>query len=219
MSAFLEFFVVTFWVAPKVFWFSLKEEIKVRRLFYSNEVFAKVDCFLRSLYRFKSPYRICKSSTYGETPLTVFHEMFEKAGLSASDCFVDLGCGRGRGVLFAAAAHNCTSIGVERIAIFCEEAQKASKLMHGNTPQFFCQEIGDCDAIELGTFFYFYSLCMSEEELERSVKQLEKMKKGSKLITVSFPITEYSDHFSFESSWETTYPWGRAELFLHLKKS
>jgi len=224
MNALLEFFVLTFWITPKVLRFSFKEERKVKRLFHQNESFQKADLFLKSLYRFKNPYLICKRymkergssfvHAYGETPLTVFHQMFEKGGLKEEDCFVDLGCGRGRGVLFASLTKNCNSMGVERIPVFCEKAQST----HTKKTAFFCQEICDFD-MQLGSFFYFYALCLEEEELEAAVSQLEKMKEGSKLITVSFPVTEYSLQFELLSSWEATYPWGKTDLFLHLKKS
>ncbi len=224
IAALSEFFVLTFWITPKVLWFSFKEERKVKRLFHQNAEFKKADLSLKSSYRFKNPYRICKQHmkergssflhSYGETPLTVLDEMFEKGDLKAEDCFVDLGCGRGRGVLFASLTKNCNSIGVERISLFCEKA----KSIEAEKTQFFCQEICDFD-MQLGSFFYFYALCLEEEELELAVRQLEKMKAGSKLITVSFPLTEYSQKFKLLSSWESAYPWGKTDLFLHLKKS
>lgn len=222
MKSFFEFFFLTFWVAPKVLWFSFQEERKVARLFYHNDMFQTVDLFLHKLYRFKNPYRICKQyssmHSYGETPLTVFHEMFQKGKLSSKDCFIDLGSGRGRGVFFASALWNCHSIGIERVPFFCEEAQKAAALLPKKTPQFFCQEIRSFD-LTSGTFFYFYSLCIGEEELKLSILHLEKMQAGAKLVTVSFPITDYSTFFTLLSSWEATYPWGKTEMFLHLKKS
>ena len=217
----LEFFVLTFWITPKVLWFSYQEEKKVKKSFYSHKSFKKADLLLKSLYRFQNPYRICKKHmkergssflhAYGETPLTVFHEMFEKGSLTEKDCFVDLGSGRGRGVLFASLTKNCDSIGVERIPLFCEKANRISQ-----SAQFFCQEICDFD-MGLGSFFYFYALCLEEEELIAAISQLEKMRPGSKLVTVSFPITEYSQKFKLLSSWEATYPWGKTDLFLHSK--
>ena len=156
--------------------------------------------------------------SYGETPLTVFHEIFQKGDLSQEDCFVDLGSGRGRGVFFAATQWACHAIGVERVPYFCEKAQKISLLIQAKKTQFFCEEIGSFD-LTLGTFFYFYAICMEEEELKLSILHLEKIRPGSKLVTVSFPLTDYSDSFSLLSSWESTYPWGTAELFLHVRNS
>ena len=109
VNSFFSFLFVTFCIAPKVFLFSLSEERKVRKKFYGQVHFAKLDRWLKKLYRFHNPYVICKrflrsrraafEDAYGETPLTVFHDMFLRGELNSQDCFVDLGCGRGRGVL------------------------------------------------------------------------------------------------------------------------
>ena len=227
MRSFLEFLAIVFFVTPKVLWFAYKEEKKVHRLFYKNRSFKKLDLFFHKLYHLKNPYRICKEynrakgltscHSYGETPLTVFQEMFEKGNLKTSDSFVDLGCGRGRGVFFASSFFGCHSIGVELIPFFCKQAKEISSFAKMKKLQFFCQEMTSFD-VTLGSFFYFYALCMEEKEVALTVAHLEKMTLGSKVVSVSFPITEYSSSFSLISSWEAKYPWGKTRLFLHVKK-
>lgn len=211
-------------MTPKVFLFSFREERKVRKQFYSHNAFVVVDQLLKKLYRFKNPYTICKQflksqgascvDAYGETPLTVFHQMFSLGGLTSQDRFVDLGCGRGRGVLFASTVWNADAIGVEQIPFFCQQGEKISQIQP--KVQFFCQEM--CSfPMHLGTFFYFYGLCLDEQDLLKACVALQKMPSKAKLVTVSFPITEYISDFSLLSSWEAIYPWGKAELFLHQK--
>lgn len=153
---------------------------------------------------------------YGETPLTVFAEVFERGGLCEEDCFVDLGAGRGRGVFFAASLVQCKSIGVEEVAFFCTQAEKASWRSAAPKPFLDCRTIDQFD-MKGGSFFYFYSLCLEEDELVKTIAHLETMKKGARIVTVSVPLTEYSSLFSVSSSWTALYPWGKAELFLHTK--
>lgn len=225
MKELLSFFFLTFWVTPKVFLFAFQEEKKVRKQFYPHNNFKVVDSLLKKLYRFKNPYAVCRRflqsqgasfvNAYGETPLTVFHQMFCKGELTSKDCFVDLGCGRGRGVVFASSIWNARSIGVEQIPFFYEKAKNLTKIEP--KAQFICQEITSFD-MRLGSFFYFYGLCLEEEDLIRICTSLQKMPSKAKLVTVSFPITEYTSEFSLLSSWEATYPWGKTELFLHQKK-
>ncbi len=232
MKYFIEFFFLTFWIFPRVILFSFMEERKVRRLFYKKTAFKAADQLLKKLYYLKSSYSIYRKYAksrglssldfYGETPLTVFHQMFQNGGLSRNDCFVDLGCGRGRGVFFATTIWGCNSIGIERVPVFCKKAQEISLLLasqsHIKPPKIFCEEIGSFN-LTLGSFFYFYAICMEEEDLIASISHLEKILSGSKLITVSFPITEYSNSFSLLSSWESTYPWGKTDIFLYVKNS
>ncbi len=226
MQEIKEFFYLTFKVFPQVLWFTYQEEKKVRKLFYKKGSFKKVDRFFRRLYSLKSPYSIYKKYmaargrssiySYGETPLTVFHQMFEKGNLTSDDCFVDLGCGRGRGLFLASSLWGCHAIGVERVPVFCAEGNKVAKLLPEKKLKFLCKHIFSFD-FKQGPFFYFYAICMEDDELELTISYLEKTPPGSKIITVSFPLTEYSDSFSLLSSWKSEYPWGSAELFLHLK--
>jgi hypothetical protein len=225
VNAFLSFFFLTFWITPKVFLFSFREERKVRKHFYQHVAFAKVDRLFKKLYLFQNPYAICKRflksqnapciDAYGETPLTVFHQMFLEADLTPQDCFVDLGCGRGRGVLFASSVWSVFSIGVDQIPFFCKQAQKLT--CHEPKAQFVCQKISSFP-MESGTFFYFYGLCLEEDDLIRSCQALQKMRSKAKLVTVSFPITEYSSDFTLIHSWEAVFPWGRTEMFLQQRK-
>jgi len=174
MKAFFEFLYLAFWIAPKVFWFSLKEEKKVRSIFYKNPAFKEVDLFFRKTYRFKNPYKISRAyqqekepdslHVYGETPLTVFHEMFERGALKESDSFCDLGCGRGRGAFFASYFWKCQSFAIDQIPFFIEQGKKISDCFPKS--HFLLHEINDFD-LSLGTFFYFYSLCLKEEDLQK----------------------------------------------------
>jgi SAM-dependent methyltransferase len=227
MSSIKEFLYLTFKVFPEVLWFTYQEERKVRKLFYSLDHFKKVDRFFRRLYYFKSSYSIYKKYmkknglssiyTYGETPLTVFQEMFLKSSLTSNDCFIDLGCGRGRGLFLASSVWGCKALGIERVSAFCEKGNQVAKLLSTQT-KLVCGDIISFD-LSKGTFFYFYAICMDEEELNLSIKHLENVSEGSKIVTVSFPLTEYSHSFSVISSWESRFPWGSSEVFLHLKKS
>lgn len=218
MKSIGEFFIL-FFLYFKVICFHFLEERKVKKLFYGNTLFQKVDKSFKRLYLFKNPYKICKrfkrANIYGETPLTVFHQIFIKGELSSQDTFVDLGCGRGRGVFFAQSFWKSYACGVDFVPLFCKQAQKLASFF-AKPPQFFCQDFSFFN-LQKGSFFYFYSICLEEEELLFMISRLETIKKGSKVVTVSFPLTDYSGSFSLSSSWESCFPWGKAELFLNVK--
>lgn len=198
------------------------EERKVRKHFYpKNALLLRVDPLLKKLPY--NPYSICRKqgTVYGETPLTVFHDMFSKGGLLPSDCFMDLGCGRGRGVFFASLLWGCKSIGIDIVPLFCQEAKKIAETIFSSVsspPSFLCGDLTALDWELQGSFFYFYSLCLSKEKLLSIVQKLEKTKPRSKIITVSAPLTELSSAFCLLSSWGAQFPWGETKLFLQEKQ-
>lgn len=222
-----ELLVLIFWIFPRVAFFQYQEEKKVITLFYKDKSFKKLDKDLLRRYRKKSPYKISKEfmqsqekasslHVYGETPLTVFHQIFQKGQLKNSDCFVDLGCGRGRGVLFASSYWNCfQTIGVDQILSFCHEAQNVADV-HAISAQFFNEKLSRFN-LSKGSFFYFYALCMEEDDLIFMISRLETVKLGSKVVTVSFPLTDYSKGFKLLDSWKARFPWGIGEVFLQTK--
>lgn len=206
----------------KLFWFNTFEELKVQKLFYKNAFFKKADLSLKQAYYKENPYRICKSfmqkeqkaeiHVYGETPLTELYNILTKLKLKKEDCFIDLGCGRGRNVFFVSSFFNCKVIGIDIVPIFCERAQKIAF-----SPRFLCEDMTTSDLTE-GTVLYFYATCLEEDLLLSMITKFTKLRAGTKIITVSFPLSDYSKAFSTLFSKTASYPWGKTELFVNILK-
>ncbi len=193
-----------------VFFFQLREEREVRRCFYTDPSFRQQDlAFLKT----KNPYKEKKAYPYGETPLTVGQQMADRFGLCKEDRFVDLGCGRGRLTAFLAFYKGCFALGVDWAESFIVQAQQLMR----DFPRvkFSCADFREID-LSCATFVYLYGTCLKEKDLGAVLERLSRLKEGAKVVSVSEPL----DHPSFflADQMEVSFPWGRGELFLNIKK-
>lgn len=180
-------------------WYELKEQAKVRKLFYSDTKFAEVD---RAVQFLPNPYRIPKAFPYGETPLRTYLEIAHRFGLAASDRVVELGCGRGRGVFFLSHHFRCYARGVDWADEFVSGAKRIAAKMQVPNVDFVCEDMCAADMSD-ATFIYLYGTCLEDDTLEKL-----KFPKGAKVVTVSFPLFEVIDQF------EVSFPWGKTDVYL-----
>jgi hypothetical protein len=211
--------------AVKTLVFNIKEEQKVRAQFYQNSHFQRVDLALKKAYRWCNPYTVCKRfmqkekkkqiHVYGETPLTELYKALVFCKITPKDSFLDLGCGRGRVCLFVSTYFSCKSVGVDFVPLFCQKAVLASRCLT-EPPEFVTKDILSFDCSK-ATIIYFYSLLLEEEELIKQIEKFTKIKEGAKIITVSFPLSDYSPHFYTLHSFPAVYPWGKTTIFINTK--
>ncbi len=179
---------------------------------------------LKNLYAKKSPYKISKEflisknkneiHTYGETPLTEFYDFLIRADVSEKDVFIDLGCGRGQIVFLVSTFFGCSAVGVDCIPVFCERAERIAAA--SNLPcRFVCEDMQNLD-LKAATILYFYALWHEEDYLKKMIRKLSLLNKGTRIITVGFPLCDYSSSFSVLFSSPCSYPWGKTELFLNV---
>jgi hypothetical protein len=205
----------------------LKEEKNVKRFFYLNPAFRKCDQFLLSHYRLSNPYRTVKKHylaqdlpnphQYGETPLTTLEKIAAYCQLTSADTIFDLGCGRGRGVFFLSHLLNCSAHGIEWVPQFISIANEVKKRFSLSKISFSCENMLEAD-LRRATVIYLYGICLEESSVCILIKSLRKMASRTKIITVSYPLTDYADPrlFSLTKSFNTRFPWGEAEIFLQI---
>ncbi len=198
----------------------LYEEWKVRSRFYRNAQFRKRDRALKKAYRFLNPYRINKSflkkkghtdlDTYGETPLTSLYIIAQECGINAADHVIELGSGRGRGAFFLADVIGCQTTGVEWIPEFVSRAQALAS----DNPIFICGDMLQQD-LSQATVIYLFGTCLPDETIELIISVFLKLKPSVKIITVSYPLSDYSSHFKMEKQFSVSFPWGIADVYLN----
>ncbi len=200
--------------------FFLKEAFDVRRLYYPNSSFASCD---RALLKGANPYRVCRKflesqgathvHLYGETPLTTWAKIAQEAEICPEDFFVDLGCGRGRGVFFMAHQTGCRAHGIDSILEFVEKgnaiAEKFPRVTFSCEDLFFAQ-------LHSATVIYLYGTCLTDEEVERLSALLGRLKKGTRIISISEPLP---GNFSLKKEFSVTFPWGRTSAYLQIVAS
>ncbi len=208
-----------------------KEERLVKKRYYQNSPFAAVDRALKRAYFLRNPYTINRRflqhkneqdlHTYGETYLTSFERIAHTCGLSSSDHIIELGCGRGRGVFFWHYLLQARVQGIDWNPYFIT---KAKELQQKHAPQapisFNCNEIDNTD-LSQATAVYLYASHFEDTEIEKLLETLITCRPGCKVITVSYPLTEYQNasHFELKKVFPIPYLWGEAEVFLNVRKS
>jgi SAM-dependent methyltransferase len=208
-------------------WGDFLREREVKRRFYGNSTYALLDRSLRNFYLFKNPYSISKRfskrkkesqiHTYGETPLTTLEKIAKEADICSSDTFLELGCGRGRGVFFLSHFFGCRAVGVERIPIFVKIAEHVALKFDVKNVSFSC-----CDMCEMeyprANVVYLYGTCLADREIEKIIFRCKKLPEGSRIVTVSYPLTEYDleSTFRLERSFPVTFPWGETEAYIQI---
>lgn len=207
-------------------WYSWKEEREVRRKFYSDPPFKRADAALKKLYRLQNPYAISRRflksrgasdiHTYGETPLTSLELIVLRAGLCNEDVFLDLGCGRGRGVFFVHCRFGCRAVGIDWVPHFVEGAKQAAAEVQCPV-EFICDDMAGHKVLSQATVIYLAWTCLDEHERSSLEEALEQAKAGTKVITVSYPLS--SKNFIQKDCITVSFPWGEGEVFFHERKN
>lgn len=205
--------------------FEVFEGVRVVR-YYGRPRFFFVDMLLKLFYLFDTPYRVCKRHleargekevyTYGETPLVAMDVIARKCRLLSSDVVYECGAGRGRGAFWLACFVGCTVVALEEVAAFIERGNRVKRYSALHNIRF---EEGDFLKADFRRATVLYIYGRASLFTPPLLKALSTAKRGTKIITVSFPLADLGEHLPFEhiSTFQATYPWGKADVFLQKK--
>jgi SAM-dependent methyltransferase len=184
------------------------EQRRVRKQFYQDPLYKALDL---TLMKGPNPYRMKEAFPYGETPLCSLKKIADRFGLKSTDKVVDLGCGRGRGVFFLAQHFACEVTGIDRVEPFIERAERLAKECQRLKVSFACEDMRKFD-FSRATFVFFYGTTFSDEFVQEIKHAMKALPKGSKVVTVSYPLEglEVIDQFL------VSFPWGSGDVYLHL---
>jgi SAM-dependent methyltransferase len=213
----------------KVLFINFSEYIKVVGRYYSNPMFRSCDLSLLGAYLFANPFRISKrfliqtgSSnlyTYGETPLTTLDRIARTCGLTDRDLVVELGCGRGRTCFWLNQFIGCSVIGIEYVPDFVEKARMVQKKHHASGIEFRLEDLFQAD-LDGATAVYLYGTCYSAEEIDRLIERFSRLPEGTKIITVSYALTDFQPlaPFLLVKQFPAPFTWGTAIVSLQIRR-
>lgn len=212
----------------KYSWIDRKLQKEVKKSYYVDPEFEKIDKDLLTAYIFKNPYTISKNylkkhqeeqiHTYGETPLKTYEKIAKESGLKPSDTFLELGSGRGRGALFLHHFYRCNVIGIERIPQFVKLSRHLAQKHHLEKASFICADMHEAN-LPKAQVIYLYGSCLKDQEISSLVKRLKTFPKETKIITISYPLTDYDENaFHIEKSFSVSFPWGETDAYLQTLK-
>ena len=208
-----------------VSYFSIKakewlEERKFRQAFPDKE-FQIIDKDLAFSYLLLNPYEISKNflrkrgemdiHQYGETPLLTMDLIARNANLSSKDHLYELGSGRGRTSFFLNYFYGCKVTGIEWIERFVEKGNKIAK-KHCLEVVFQKANFLHSD-LSLATVIYLYGTMLPDSIIFQLCK---KIRKGTKVISVSYPLSDYDSKFEVIAQFTARFPWGEGEVYVNI---
>ncbi len=146
---------------------------------------------------------------YGEIILPTFDQIVRTLRLGSEDCLVDLGCGRGRLVMMAA-ARGIRAHGIELVPLHLRCAKYAAT-RYLPLASFEQADILQAD-LSQATVFWASGTCWSEPLRESIASRIAQLRPNTRVISVSSPLP----HPQLETlqrfyGWTT---WGRDAFFL-----
>ena len=208
---------------------NLIEFIRVVFKYYPNLNFFKIDSMLLLSYLLANPFHVSKRFllqrgerdvyTYGETPLTTLDLIAHICGLSVQDIVVELGCGRGRTCFWLNQFIGCTVVGIDYVPAFIEKAQKIKDRFHVQRVSFLLEDLFQAD-LTGATVIYLYGTCFSAAFIDLLIERFSQLPEGTKIITVSYALTEYQSEAPFEvlKQFPASFTWGKTDVYLQVKK-
>ena len=149
--------------------------------------------------------------TYGETPLTVLHEIADECGISKNDTVFELGCGRGLGMFWLNHYIGCKVVGVEKIPLFVRLGMQLIKKLNMKDVSFRNENMLNTD-YSGATVLYFYGTGFEDSFIERLTKKIQNLPKDTKIITVSYPMS--SPAFQLSKQFDVKFNWGTSTIYL-----
>lgn len=198
--------------------------------YYGNSTFRRVDLALVFNYLFDNPYSASRKfallhgeeniHTYGETPLTTLETIVKRCDIHKDDLFFELGCGRGRSCFWLHSFVGCPVVGIEYNPHFAGIAQKIVTKFGLKEIDFRCEDLLTSDYSK-ATVVYLYGSCLDDNFLVNLVEKLKRLPAGAKVITVSYPLTDYMYEPIFElvDSFDVPFTWGTATVYYQQKRT
>ena len=207
--------------------FRMWEACKICFRYYRKPTFLLRDATLATQYVFCSPHHLHKRSlkerpeeekdAYGQTPLSVLDRIARECRLLSKDVVFELGCGTGRTTFWLATFVRCKAVGIDLLAPFIEKAERTRRLMRVHNASFRKENFLTADYSGV-TAIYLYGSAFGDEMIAKIIKTFAKLPKGTKVISVTYPLTAFSDDYVLEKSFPCRYPWGVTDVYLNIKR-
>lgn len=219
----MDSFIKLYFLKLKTSLIYIWDNIRTALRYYSNKEFRKVDIALLKLYMGVNPYQLSRQFlekkkakdiyAYGETPLLSLEKIVRECNIQPKDTIYELGCGRGRACFWLALILKAKVVGIDYVPEFIEKAQIIGK----RVPRLkFCLEDFLISDLQQATVIYLHGSCMEDTDIDQLNSKLIKLKKGLKVISVSFSLAEYD----IEGNWEilkifpVKFSWGQGDVYL-----
>ncbi|MGB0360108.1 MAG: SAM-dependent methyltransferase [Endozoicomonas sp.] len=194
-------------------------------LYGSNLRFLLPWLWLKLSYLLDSPYSVSrryerkrKASdlyVYGETPLRTLELITERTGLTSKDHVFELGSGSGFTALWLHGIKKCRVTAVEQVPLFCWRLHRTIKRMGLPAVSVRCESYLQTP-LQGATVIYLYGSNLEDAVITELTERLAELPKGVRLITISFPLTDFAKNHDFiiKDQLKAQFEWGEADVFI-----
>lgn len=185
------------------------------------------DILFSFVYLFLNPYRTSrkylekklhkKIYNYGETPLTEMEKIVKKFNIQSNNKVLELGAGRGKMSFWINFFIKCQVTGIEQIPSFVKIANLFIKIFNLKNINFVCEDFFNYD-FKNYDIIYLYGTTLSDEKIKTLISKFKKLSPSVKIITISYSLNEYDNTFDCVEDFDITFPWGRTNAYLNIKK-
>lgn len=208
---------------------NLGEYMRVLYRYYRKGSFAKMDGSLILMYLFDNPFSISRryfmyrsnsqEYTYGETPLTTFEKIAKEARITSQDTVYELGSGRGRVCFWLKSFIGCKVVGLEIVPDFVERAQRIQRKLGIDGMEFRTEDFLKAN-LKSASVIYLNGTCLEDETIKQLIQHFKSLKSGTRIITVSYSLSDYTDQPMFETMkrFPARFTWGEADVYIQVKK-
>ncbi len=213
----------------KTTFFRLYEWVRVATLYYPRRVrFLWIDCLFAAQYVWKSPHRMSKHFqirrgakniyTFGETPLTTLDRIAKECRILSKDNLFELGCGSGRTCFWLRAFVGCRVTGIDYLPTFIQKANRIKNWSGISEIEFLKEDMFTAN-LRKATVIYLYGTCLEDDEIEKLIENFKDLRPKTRVISVSYPLTDYSSEFRLIKQFKGRFPWGKADIFINEKEA
>lgn len=211
----------------KVKKFNLKEQITVLKR-YCVWKFVLLDLSFLLILFFQNPYRVFKKFiqknfpnenfyAYGETPYTSMEKIVKECQISPMDVFLELGSGRAKNCFWLAHFVKCKVVGIERIGSFVKIANFLKKIFQYHNLSFIQGNFFQKDFCNYSVI-YLYGSCLEDNEIKNLAIKFLHLNPMVKIITISYPLSDFNNQFVIKKSFEVEFTWGKTLCYLNTRK-
>lgn len=154
------------------------------------------------------------TNPYGETPFSTLDKMARKFGVTSKDVVYDLGSGRGLGVLWWATQVGCTAYGVENYSYFVQVAKRVQEHLSIVGADFIEGDFFEVD-LSGASVIYLYGTALEDNAIYQLLERFKQLGPHVKIISVSYPLSEYAPEFKTVDRFQGALHWGKTEIYLN----
>jgi hypothetical protein len=194
------------------------------RLYFQFRKDKKLKFIMRHFRYMPCPYR--QASTYyrslkmdpfvyGETPLWSVFQLFQRLNLKPDAKVLDIGAGDFKVAFFLEAVFGFHVFGIEKIPHFCQQAnylktQLSKDRIEVIEGDFLKEKLPDCDV------GFLFGSNLDDEVI---FALLDRIRNIPLMITVSFPLSDYSKNYRVQEEFELPFLFGKTTVYINCKET